>query len=187
MHSKKRTRQSELQKLLDKNPFMSDEKLAKYFEVSIQTIRLDRMELGIPELRERVKLVAHDAYAKIKSLGEQELVGQLRELELGSHGKSVLDTTMEMIFEKTKVVRGHHIFAQANSLSVALVDAAVALTADASIQFVRPVYAGERLECTATVVMKTDTRVTVEAVTKSSDTTVFTGKFSIAVITEQEG
>ncbi|HBS93731.1 MAG TPA: transcription factor FapR, partial [Firmicutes bacterium] len=58
MRAKKRQRQSELQSLLDDNPFLTDQELAERFAVSIQTIRLDRMELGIPELRERVKMVA---------------------------------------------------------------------------------------------------------------------------------
>src|SRR5690554_2441034 len=96
MRPKKRHRQSELQSVLDSNPFLTDEELAKIFGVSIQTIRLDRLELGIPELRERLKMVAHDAYAKIKSLSQQELVGQLWELELGERGVSAMDTTMHM-------------------------------------------------------------------------------------------
>lgn len=185
MRAKKRQRQSELQSLLDQNPFLSDEELAANFAVSVQTIRLDRMELGIPELRERMKMVAHDAYAKIRSLSKQELVGQLRELELGRFGTSVLDTTMEMIFEKTKIVRGHYIFAQANSLAVALVDAAVALTASADIRFVRPVFAGERLVCTARVAQHAENRVHVDAVTVSGDARVFQGRFVVAQINDR--
>lgn len=182
MRTKKRLRQSDLQTVLDGNPFLTDEELAKRFSVSIQTIRLDRMELGIPELRERVKMVAHDAYAKIKSLSQQELVGQLWELELGVRGVSALDTTMDMIFAKTQIVRGHHIFAQANSLAVALVDAPVALTASASLRFIRPVYPGERLICSAQVREREDSRIHIDVNTTSSDVLVFSGSFSIAVI-----
>lgn len=184
VRAKKRKRQSELQSLLDQNPFLSDEDLAANFAVSVQTIRLDRMELGIPELRERMKMVAHDAYAKIRSLSKQELVGQLRELELEHYGVSALDTTMEMIFEKTKIVRGHYIFAQANSLAVAVVNAAIALTASAEIRFVRPVYAGERLVCTARVLQKRDSKVQIEAVTTSGGKNVFQGRFVVAQIND---
>ncbi len=186
MRPMKRNRQSGLQSLLDQNPFLSDEALATRFDVSVQTIRLDRMELGIPELRERMKMVAHDAYAKIRSLSEQELVGQLRELDLGAYGVSVLDTTMEMIFEKTKIVRGHYIFAQANSLAVALVDAAIALTASADIHFTQPVYAGERLVCTARVTSSIQNTVKIAAETTSNKNTVFAGTFVVSKINELE-
>ncbi|MGI6364591.1 MAG: transcription factor FapR [Bacillota bacterium] len=186
MRPKKRLRQSELQSVIDNNPFLTDEDLARMFGVSIQTIRLDRLELGIPELRERLKMVAHDAYAKVKSLSQQELVGQLWELELGERAISALDTTMDMIFERTKIVRGHHIFAQANSLAVALVDAPVALTAGANIKFIRPVYPGERLICTAEVRERDKNRVHIEANTTSADKPVFTGMFTIAVLDGKE-
>lgn len=186
MRPKKRLRQSELQSTLDSNPFLTDEDLANNFGVSIQTIRLDRMELGIPELRERLKMVAHHAYAKVRSISQQELVGQLWELELGERGVSALDTTMDMIFEKTSIVRGHHIFAQANSLAVALVDAPVALTASASIKFIRPVYPGERLICTAQVSGWENARIHIETTTTSADTPVFSGRFAIAVLDGKE-
>lgn len=186
MRPKKRLRQSELQSTLDSNPFLTDDDLAKNFGVSIQTIRLDRMELGIPELRERLKMVAQDAYAKVKSLSQQELVGQLWELELGERGVSALDITMDMIFERTKIVRGHHIFAQANSLAVALVDAPVALTAGASIKYIRPVYPGERLICTAHVTGRESSRIQIETTTTSADAPVFSGRFTIAVLDGKE-
>ncbi|MBZ4655433.1 MAG: DeoR-like helix-turn-helix domain, partial [Peptococcaceae bacterium] len=38
----KAQRQARLVELLQENPFTTDEELAKYFNVSIQTIRLDR-------------------------------------------------------------------------------------------------------------------------------------------------
>ena len=45
-------RQELLQQTIESNPFITDEDLAEKFQVSIQTVRLDRMELSIPELRE---------------------------------------------------------------------------------------------------------------------------------------
>ncbi len=42
------------QKLLDEikaNPFITDEELAEVLSVSIPTVRLDRLELAIPEVR----------------------------------------------------------------------------------------------------------------------------------------
>ena len=49
--SKKLIRHRSLKKLLRDNPFSTDEQLAKMLDVSVQTIRLDRVALGIPELR----------------------------------------------------------------------------------------------------------------------------------------
>ncbi len=41
--------------MLERNPFLTDEQLAKALEVSIQTIRLDRLRMNIPEVRERTR------------------------------------------------------------------------------------------------------------------------------------
>ncbi|MDD2433523.1 MAG: DeoR family transcriptional regulator, partial [Clostridia bacterium] len=57
----KKRRQLELLKLIETNPFVTDEELAKHFAVSVQTIRLDRLELDIPELRMRMIQVAEQA------------------------------------------------------------------------------------------------------------------------------
>lgn len=38
--------------MLERNPFLTDEQLAKALEVSIQTIRLDRLRMNIPEVRD---------------------------------------------------------------------------------------------------------------------------------------
>ena len=52
-----------LKKRIEENPFINDEELAEEFSVSIATIRLDRMALGIPELRIRIKQRAVAAVA----------------------------------------------------------------------------------------------------------------------------
>ena len=44
------------------------------FDVSIQTIRLDRTHLNIPELRKRIKLVAEQNYGRIKSMKPMKLL-----------------------------------------------------------------------------------------------------------------
>jgi hypothetical protein len=87
----------------------ADEELADQFSVSVPTIRLDRLELGIPELRERIKSVAEKNYDKVKTLHSKEIVGELIELDLGKSGISILETTNNMVFEKTRIIRGHFI------------------------------------------------------------------------------
>ena len=141
----KRERQKALMALLDENPVLTDEELAQRFGVSVQTIRLDRLELGIPELRERLKDVARRQLDPIRSLRQDEVIGEIVDLELDRYAISILDIGDGHVFARTGIARGHHIFAQANSLAVAVTDAEVALTASARIRFVRPVYRGERL------------------------------------------
>lgn len=181
MRSKKRRRQMELQSQIDDNPFLTDQQLAEKFAVSIQTIRLDRMELGIPELRERVKMVANDAYAKIKSLAEEDLVGNLCQFEPGVRAISTMDAAMDMIYKRTKTVREQHIFAQAHSLATFLADAPEVLSVEAAVQFLRPVYAGERLVCTGVVSERHAQRIRIDITTTSLDSPVLSGKFCISI------
>ena len=68
---------------MNQQPFLTDEELANQFGVSVQTIRLDRLELSIPEMRERTKALAEAAYRQLKAMSGQELVGQLLDVELG--------------------------------------------------------------------------------------------------------
>lgn len=168
-----------LQELLRENPFLTDGELSENLNVSIQTIRLDRLNLGIPELRERVKQVAENATHKLKSISGGELVGELLDLELGNQAISLLEVTAEMVFRKTGVVRGHHLFAQANSLAVAVIDAEVALTGTARVKFKRQVRLGERVVAKAQVISGTESRFRVAVRSTVNGEEVCTGKFVI--------
>jgi len=147
----KRERQKLLLDTIEQDPFLNDEELAEKFDVSVQTIRLDRMELKIPELRERVKAVAEQNYAKVRSIDVEEIVGEIVDLELDKRGISILETTSKMAFGKTKVIRGDIIFAQANSLAIATIDAKVALNGVANIKYKSPVFVGQKLVAKAEV------------------------------------
>lgn len=128
---------------LSKHPFFTDDELAERFKVSVSTIRLDRGELGIPELRKRTSAVAQEAYSTLKSLDDQELIGELLELVIGERACSKLIIDESMVLAKARVARGHYLFAQANSLAIALVDAPMALTGSVELKFIRPVQLGE--------------------------------------------
>ncbi len=175
----KAERQKELEARLKEDPFLIDRQLADIFQVSIQTIRLDRLELGIPEVRERIKDVAKQTSSKVKSVQEEEIIGELIDLELNQSGISILETTAAMVLEKSKVVRGHHIFAQANSLAVAIIDADIALTGSAEVRYNRPVYVGERLVAKSSVSKIKENRFYVKVETKINGEIVFNGDFII--------
>ncbi|NGP44161.1 transcription factor FapR [Bacillaceae bacterium SIJ1] len=133
-------------------PFITDEELAAKFSVSIQTIRLDRMELSIPELRVRIKSVAKEQWNEtLRSLPQEDVIGEVIDLELDHQAISILDIRQEHLFTHQEIARGHYLFAQANSLAVAVIDEAFALTARADIRFMRPVRLNERVVCKATV------------------------------------
>ncbi|MDK2822175.1 MAG: hypothetical protein PWQ67_1221 [Clostridia bacterium] len=175
----KAERQEQLQEFLLENPFATDEDLAQKFCCSIQTIRLDRLELGIPEVRERMKRVAENNYAKVKSVIDTEIIGELIELELGNKATSILEITPEMVAEKSKVCRGHHIFSQANMLAVALIDAEVVLTGSARVRYRRPVYLNEKLIATAILARQRSNKHLVKVVSKVGAEEVFVGKFIV--------
>ena len=107
---KKKVRQQMLMDQVKEKPFLTDEELAKTLEVSVQTIRLDRLELGIPELRGRIRKMAEHAQNKVKSIQSGEVVGELIDLELGHSGISLLRVTDDMVFAKTKIAKGYYNF-----------------------------------------------------------------------------
>lgn len=173
-----------LQKLAT-DPFLTDEELCDMFCVSIQTIRLDRLEQGIPELRERIKNVAESNYMKLKAIGGIEIIGELVDLDLGKGGISILQTTDDMVFKKIKVVRGHYIFAQAESLAIAVIDAKVALTGVANIKYKFPIYSGDKLIAKAEVVRRRGNKYFVWVIIKSKQKEAFRGKFILVSIHEE--
>ncbi|WP_232696990.1 transcription factor FapR [Brevibacillus daliensis] len=182
----KKDRQQQLVSSLEQNPFATDEDLAAMFDVSIQTIRLDRLELGIPELRERIKHVAEKSLDPIKSLGIDEVIGEIIDLQLDDYAISVLEIKEEHVFTRTQIARGHYIFAQANSLAVAVIDADVALTATARIRFVRPVKQGEKLIAKAVVRSTNGDESKVRVETKVQGEKVFTATFRVFRIRQEQ-
>lgn len=178
-------RQRLLARYLDSDPFLTDEDLAQILKVSVQTIRLDRLELRIPELRERLKNVAKGTGLRPRTLSGGELVGELVDLEVGRSGISILPVKLEMTLSKTRVLRGHHLFAQANSLAVAVIDAAVALTGIARVSFKRPVYCGEKVLAKAVIKLKKGNKYMVKVTSQVKDEVVFQGRFLVFAMSEE--
>ncbi len=178
----KKERQQILQEKIKNEPFFTDEDLSELLAVSIPTIRLDRLELGIPELRERIKNVAENNYSKVKSLHSKEIVGELIDINLGKSGVSVLETDDNMAFEKTRIIRGHFIYSLAESLAIAVIDAAVALVGVANIKYMTPVYAGCKLTARAEVRRIRGTNYLVWVRINEKQKEIFRGKFILVSI-----
>lgn len=188
MRVPKRERQRQLGISLEQNPFLTDEELSRQFNVSVQTIRLDRLECGIPELRERLKTVAaRTMEAEVKSLQSDEVIGEIVDIELDKRAISIFDVSEEHVFQRNGIARGHHLFAQANSLAVAVLDDDLALTVTSTLHFLKPVKAGDRVIARAIVDRdrSNDKRTFVEVFSTVENETVFTGEFEMYQTTDQ--
>jgi len=176
-----------LKQLLREDPLRTDEELARALSVSVPTIRLDRLYLGIPEVRLRAQGLARQAVVGLRAMEGQEVVGDLLDLAVGQHAVSVLDTTPEMTFRRSGVVRSQHLFAQADSLALSVVDGDWALTGLANSKFKRPVFAGERLLARAEVIRRRQSRYVVLVVTRVAADVVFRGKFLVVDLGDRRG
>jgi len=183
----KKERQQILSDRIEQDPFLTDEELSELFAVSVPTIRLDRLELGIPELRERIKSVAENNYSKVKSLQSKEIVGELIDINLGRNAVSILETNESMAFEKTKIVRGHFIYSLAESLAIAVIDAQVALVGVANIKYKIPVYSGCKLVAKAEVKQVRGTNFIVWVKIYEKQIEMFRGKFILVALEKKQG
>ena len=154
--------------MLERNPFLTDEQLAKALEVSIQTIRLDRLRMNIPEVRERTRQMAETAQTKLKAIDK-----------LNKIGISMLKITPEMVLEKTGVARGYYMFAMANTLALAVVDADAALTGVGNVKYKVPVYAGATLVAKAEVIRREHDKYVIWVKVRNNNEEVFRAKFII--------
>jgi acyl-coenzyme A thioesterase PaaI-like protein len=179
-HSNPRNdRLSRMQAEIEKNPFVSDEELAALLSVSIHTVRSDRRKIGIPEVRKRGRDFSEGLFGQARALSHQDIIGDLLEVDPDKEGLSLLDTNEQMGLRKTGIVRGHIIFAQANTLANAVVDAEIALTGQAKITYLAPVFVGERILAKAKVIAIRKRRKEVEVIMKTKKKLVFEGTFTI--------
>ncbi len=179
--SEERNKRHEILKVkLKEDPFLTDAELANYLSVSVPTIRLDRMYLGIPELRERVLNLASDG--KIGNEDNIVWFGDLVDLKKGICGISVLTTGKKMCFDNTNVVRGSFIYCMAESLAVDIAGAPYALIGVANIKYKIPVKAGSKLVARGELKIKRDNGSIVWIKIYMEQTEVFSGKFILNII-----
>jgi acyl-coenzyme A thioesterase PaaI-like protein len=176
--AKKRIRQQLLQERIAEKPFLTDEELAKAMDVSVQTIRLDRMELSIPELRERIRRMAEKATNKIKAIERGEIVGEIIDLELGKSGISLLRITDDMVLAKTRIAKDYYMYSQASSLALAVIDAQNAVTGVANVKYKVPVHVGEKLIAKAEIRHQRGNKFFVWVKTRNDKQEVFRAKFN---------
>ncbi|MDK2821063.1 MAG: hypothetical protein PWP31_1028 [Clostridia bacterium] len=178
--SQKEERQQALRRYIHKNPFATDEELAEKFKVSVPTIRLDRLGLGIPEVRERIMKMAHEARSQVRGVRPEELVGEIVDLQPKIMGISILEITPEMLVQPANVCRGYYLFAQAHSLALATVGAEVVLTNSARVRYKRPVYEGERVIARAVIKVVKGINYLISVYSRVDNEVVFKGQYIIS-------
>ncbi|MFA7467074.1 MAG: transcription factor FapR [Desulfotomaculaceae bacterium] len=181
----KSDRQGSLVRHLEDNPFLTDDDLAQVLGVSIQTVRLDRAELYIPEMRSRITKMARESYQELRAIAGSEIVGELVDLVVGQRGMSMLEVTEDMTLQKTRVLNGQYLFAQANTLAVGLIDSNVTLTGTARVSYKRPVLEGEKVVARAIITAKKGNKYMVRVSSQVKDELVFTGKFLVFDLSEE--
>ncbi|KUK13536.1 MAG: Transcriptional regulator, DeoR family [bacterium 42_11] len=182
---KKMEREESLKKLVESNPLLTDEELAEILKVSISTIRFDRARLGIPEVRERMRRMAERARSVLRSMSPDEMTGDLIELRLNERGISVLETTKEMAFKNSDVIREVYTFAQASSLAMALIGSEEVLIGRARISFKRPVKVGDKIVAQGRVAKKKGNKYLISIHSYVNDVEVFVGYF--IVVSREKG
>ncbi len=183
--SAKKERQLKLVGMLKEDPFLTDEELAEKLLVSVPTVRLDRLEIGVPELRQRIRDMASKNHNKLRALSSEEVIGEIVELNLGESAISILDTTEQMVFAQSKIVRGHYIYSMAESIAISVIDADVALVGVANIKYKHPVYAGSKLVAKVTIKQKRPFgKHIVWVMIYNKQVEVFRGKFLLVEVTQ---
>ena len=186
MKLKKQERRNEIKKEIEKNPFITDLDLSVLFSVSIQTIRLDRTHLNIPELRTRIKTVAKENYESIRSIEGSEIIGDVINVQPDQTATSIIRIDEESVFTRNKIARGHVLFAQANSLCVALIHKSVVLTSESNVVFTKPVKLNETVRANAQTSEITNKYYIIKVESYVKDTIVFKGTFKMYYTSEDE-
>lgn len=173
---KKSERQQQLQEKLNITPFITDEELAEYFDVSVPTIRLDRLALGIPELRERIKEMACEHANEYLEGNRRDITGELLDITVGKNGISLLQTTEEMT-DSNGIVEPQYLYAQANSLAKLVIGNKVLVTGVGNIKYKNPVQAHHKLLAKAEVIRQRGDKIFVWVFINNKDKEVFRAKF----------
>jgi len=178
----KQKRQKRLISLLEANPLMSDNGLAAELGVSLGTIRLDREVLNLPGLRERTRLMAERASSRLTSMRQEEVVGEILELEPNRRALSVFSASREYAFRHTNLIADCYIYAQAATLAIAVVREALAIVGAARVQFSRSAYVGEKLAASARVGTHKDNKYIVSVRTRAGEREIFVARFVVMAI-----
>ncbi|OON89931.1 transcription factor FapR [Pyramidobacter sp. C12-8] len=179
-------RHEKLFALMEQNPLYTDEDLARLLKVSLSTIRLDRALMGVPELRERTRQMAERAVSRLRSLKQEEFIGELLGLEPNVWALSMLQTTKEMAFRHTDQVWDQYIYAQASTLAIAVVEADMVVVQTFRGRYSAPAVVGDRLVARAKVGVHEGDKYIVSVHTNVGDREIYVGRFIVRALSSGE-
>ncbi len=182
----KEKRHEKLSWLIEQNPLYTDEDLARFLHVSLSTIRLDRALMGVPELRTRTRMMAERAVSRLRSLKQEEFIGELLGLEPNVWALSVLQTAREMAFRHTDQVWDQYIYAQASTLAIAVVEADLVVVDSFRGKYTAPATVGDRLVARAKVGVHRGQKYIVSVHTTVDDREIYVGRFIVHALSSEE-
>lgn len=183
MRSKiKRLRHDKLMNLLNSDPLLSDSDLARELNVSVGTIRLDRGVLNVPELRERTRQMAENASRRLRSIKQEEVLGEIIELEPNKLALSVLGTNREYAFRHTDLIADHYIYTQAASLAIAVISEEMVIVGSARARFKQSAFVGGRLLACAKVGTHKGNKYVVSVHTRIGSREIFVARFVVVAL-----
>lgn len=164
-----------LARRIAENPFINDEELAEEFSVSVATIRLDRMALGIPELRIRIRQRAEAAEELQR---RTEVLGDLIECNTGKDAISIMTATEDMV-DAAHIVMSRYLYAQADTLAKAVLNLPVCIMTVANLKYKQPVTVGDKLVARAEVIRQRDQKYYVWVKIRKNAKEVFRAKLIV--------
>lgn len=182
----RRTRQQKLLKLIRQNPLFTDRELAEKLDASLGTVRLDRALLGIPELRERMRTMAQKATSRLRSLKQEEVIGDLLELEPNKWALSMFQARKDMAFRHTDLIWDHYIYAHASSLAIAVIEADMVIVTSVRGRFKSHARIGDTITGRAKVGIHKGNRYIVSVRSRVNDEEIFVGRFIVSSIYPEE-
>ena len=175
-------RHQQLLRFLTEDPLQTDEVLANRLGVSVPTVRLDRMALGVPALRRRSQQLAEQMLQGPPLRDEINSLGELVALERGSSARAQMTITPPMAVGVAGAVPTYFLLAHAERLVYTVAGGEVVLTGLVNAKCYRPVRDGELLESHAQVIRRHHGRVVVLVEMTSSQIRVFRAKYAVYVM-----
>ena len=126
--------------------------------------------------------MAEHAASRLKSLRDDEVVGELLGLEPNSWALSTLQINPDMAFRRTEMVGDYYIYAQAASLAIATIDAEMVVSAAARLKYCQPAYIGEKIVARSKVGTHKGNKYVVSVHSKIGEREIFVGRFVVAAI-----
>jgi len=175
-------RHDALRAALNADPLVTDAGLAGLLGVSVQTVRLDRLALGIPEVRGRAREVAERS---LRGQPRRTVRGEVVDLDPGRSAVALLPTATAA-WAAAPWASDPDLFADAEALALAASGLAPADVQVVNVKFRRATREGGRLVAKAEVLRRravgADERRVVLVQIHAGDQPVFRAKFVVGAI-----